>query len=95
MAGDEERFAREGPANDNRSLDQPSEQPFEKTDPTSKAFASERLNKVVLSIARLIARRMASDDFNAQQAANDNEVSSDVSRTRSVRRTEADKEDDV
>lgn len=95
MAGDEERFARERPANDNRSRDGSSEHSLEQPDPKSKAVAAERLDKVVLSIARLIGRRMAREDFNTQQAANDNEASSNVSRTTSVRRTEADKEDDV
>ncbi|HCL4035386.1 hypothetical protein IAP83_15330 [Pseudomonas aeruginosa] len=37
------------------------------------ADASERLDAVVLTIARLIGRRMAREDFeNAMRAANDN-----------------------
>jgi hypothetical protein len=95
MAGDEERFARERPANDNRSLDQRSEQSLEQPDPKPKAVASERLDKVVLSIARLIGRRMARDDFNASQPANDNEAPAEVTRTTGVRRTDADIDDDV
>ncbi|WP_151983219.1 hypothetical protein [Rhizobium sp. EC-SD404] len=94
MAGDEERLARERPANDNRSRDGSSEQSLEQPDPKSEAGASERMDKVVLSIARLIGRRMAREDFIAQQAANDNGASADVGRTTSVRRTDADKEDD-
>ncbi|AZN73297.1 hypothetical protein D5400_20165 [Georhizobium profundi] len=95
MAGDEERFSRERPANDNRSPEGLYEQSLKQPDPKSKAVASERLDKVVLSIARLIGRRMAREDFNASQPANDNESSAGVGRMTSVRRTETDKEDDV
>jgi hypothetical protein len=95
MAGDEERLARERPANDNRSRDGSSEQSLDQPDRKSEAVASERLDKVVLSIARLIGRRMARDDFNAPQPANDNEASTEVTRTTGVRRTDADIDDDV
>lgn len=94
MAGDEERFARERPANDNRSRDQPSEQSLDQPARKSEAVASERLDKVVLSIARLIGRRMAREDFTAPQPANDNEASAEATRITGVRRTETDKEDD-
>jgi hypothetical protein len=95
MAGDEERLARERPANDNRSRDGSSEQSLEQPDPKSKAVAAERLDKVVLSIARLIGRRMAREDFNAPQPANDNESSAEVTETTGVRRTETDIDEDA
>jgi hypothetical protein len=38
--------------------------------------ARDKLDKVVLSIARLIGRQIAWEHFQAQQAANDNRVSS-------------------
>jgi hypothetical protein len=37
--------------------------------------ARDKLDKVVLSIARLIGRQIAREHFEAQQAANDNQVS--------------------
>jgi len=53
------------PANDNRPPDGP--------DAGREAGASERLDAVVLAIARLIGRRMAREDFEkAMRAANDN-----------------------
>lgn len=65
MGGEEQRSGREGPANDNHP---PSGQ-----DAESKVETFERLDAVVLSIARLIGRRMAREDFEkAMQAANDN-----------------------
>lgn len=63
MSGDEKRSPREGPANDN--------QPPNGQNADTDTF--ERLDAVVLSIARLIGRRMAREDFEkATQAANDN-----------------------
>lgn len=54
----------EEPANDNRLPDgQESE---------GKAVASGKLDAAVLSIARLIGRQMAREDFAARIAANDN-----------------------
>ncbi|HDZ73861.1 MAG TPA: hypothetical protein ENH55_14110 [Aurantimonas coralicida] len=65
MADDERRFGRERPANDNRA---PAGQ-----DTEGDAEALERLDTVVLSIARLIGRRMAREDYEkAMRAANDN-----------------------
>jgi len=65
MSGDEKRSPREGPANDN--------QPPSGQDAGTQTEAFERLDAVVLSIARLIGRRMAREDFEkAAQAANDN-----------------------
>ncbi|WP_026381369.1 hypothetical protein [Afifella pfennigii] len=53
------------PANDNR--------PPDRQVAENDADASERLDKVVLSIARLIGRRMAREDYEeAMHAANDN-----------------------
>lgn len=52
------------PANDNRA---PNGQ-----DAGNEADASARLDAVVLTIARLIGRRMAREDFEALQIANDN-----------------------
>ncbi|MGI6245029.1 MAG: hypothetical protein ACOYJQ_04610 [Pseudochelatococcus sp.] len=55
------------PANDNC--------PPEGQDAGCDADAAERLDAVVLSIARLIGRRMAREDFeNAMHAANDNDA---------------------
>ncbi|MEQ1408971.1 hypothetical protein [Rhizobium sp. YS-1r] len=54
----------EGPANDNR--------PPDGQESGGKADASERLDAVVLSIARLVGRQMAREDFAARTAANDN-----------------------
>ncbi len=53
------------PANDNR--------PPDGQDARSEADASERLDKVVLTIARLIGRQIAREHFEALQAANDNQ----------------------
>ncbi|GGA84968.1 hypothetical protein GCM10011491_10670 [Brucella endophytica] len=64
MADDENHAGRERPANDNR---QPDGQESEVT-----TDASEKLDTVVLSIARLIGRRMAQEDFATRIAANDN-----------------------
>ena len=53
------------PANDNR--------PPDGQEAGNEADASERLDAVMLSIARLIGRRMAREDFEkAMRAANDN-----------------------
>jgi len=53
------------PANDNR--------PPDGQEAGNEADASERLDAVVRSIARLIGRRMAREDFEkAMRAANDN-----------------------
>lgn len=61
MAGDGKRTDIEKPANDNRAPD------------GRNAEALERLDAVVLSIARLIGRRMAREDYEkAMRAANDN-----------------------
>ncbi|MFE3839499.1 hypothetical protein [Pseudogemmobacter sonorensis] len=65
MADDGKRPGRERPANDNR--------PPDRRDAGHEVGASERLDAVVLSIARLIGRRMAREDFEkAMRAANDN-----------------------
>jgi len=52
------------PANDNHVPDG--------QDAGHEADASERLDKVVLTIARLIGRQIAREHFEALQAANDN-----------------------
>ena len=58
------------PANDNR--------PPNGHDAGNEADASERLDAVVLTIARLIGRRMAREGFeNAMRVANDNAPKSD------------------
>lgn len=58
------------PANDN--------QPPNGRDADVEADASERLDAIVFSIARLIGRRMAREDFEkAMRAANDNMPRSD------------------
>ncbi|WP_265975040.1 hypothetical protein [Brucella intermedia] len=62
------RNDREGPANDNHA---PDDEATER-----KADAAERLDAVLLSIARLIGRQMAREDFAAFTAANDNRASS-------------------
>lgn len=55
------------PANDNR--------PPDGRDAGREADAAERLDAVVLTIARLIGRRMAREDFErAMRAANDNKL---------------------
>ncbi|PRD43037.1 hypothetical protein C5748_12535 [Phyllobacterium phragmitis] len=68
MAGDEKHNGRESPTNDNR--------PPDGQESGEKAVASERLDAVVLSIARLIGRQMAREDFAALTAANDNRAGS-------------------
>lgn len=63
--GGRKRLGRERPANDNR--------PPDRQDAGGDADAGERLEAVVLTIARLIGRRMAREDFEkALRAANDN-----------------------
>ncbi|MDX7767063.1 hypothetical protein [Aeromonas caviae] len=64
MASDREDDGRkQRPANDNRPPQAAG----------NEADASERLDAVVLTIARLIGRRMAREDFEkAMRAANDN-----------------------
>lgn len=62
MADDGSRTDREGPANDNRA---PHGQ-------ESEGKAPGKLDAAVLSIARMIGRQMARDDFEALQPANDN-----------------------
>jgi len=65
MADDGKHSGRKRPANDNH--------PPKGQDTGREADASERLDAVVLSIARLIGRRMAREDFEkAVRAANDN-----------------------
>lgn len=69
MADDEKRSGRERPANDNLARYGPKI--------TDDADAVERLDKLVLMIARLIGRRMAREDYEkAIHAANDNKKSS-------------------
>lgn len=53
------------PANDNH--------PPDGQDARQAADASARVDKVVLTIARLIGRQMAREHFEALQAANDNQ----------------------
>ena len=65
MEDDRKQSLVESPANDNH--------PRGEQDAEGKIEAFERLDAVVLSIARLIGRRMAREDFEkATQAANDN-----------------------
>lgn len=64
MADDGKRNDRERPTNDNHAPDGEGGE--------GKADASERLDAVVLSIARLIGRQMAREEFAALTAANDN-----------------------
>jgi len=64
MADDGSRTDRERPANNNRAPHGPEGE--------CKANAPGKLDAAVLSIARMIGRQMARDDFEAQQAANDN-----------------------
>lgn len=69
MGGDRERSDRQGPANDNH--------PPNGQDTETKVESFERLDAVVLSIACLIGRRMAREDFEkAMRAANDNDAPS-------------------
>ncbi|MFD1943772.1 hypothetical protein [Paradevosia shaoguanensis] len=64
MGNDGKPPGRARPANDNR--------PPDGRDAGHEAGAAERLDKVVLSIARLIGRQIAQEHFEALQAANDN-----------------------
>jgi hypothetical protein len=65
MADEGKRPGRERAANDNC--------PPDGQDAGNEADAAERLDRVVLTVARLIGRRMAREDFEkAMQAANDN-----------------------
>ncbi|GES41176.1 MULTISPECIES: hypothetical protein [Rhizobium] len=64
MADDRKLNDREELANDN--------QPPDGQEGAGKAEASERLNAIVLSIARLIGRQMAREHFEALRAASDN-----------------------
>ncbi|QCL97277.1 hypothetical protein [Agrobacterium tumefaciens] len=64
MADDAKRRDRQEPANDNPAPDGQAN--------SGKTGASGKLDAAVLSIARLIGRQMARDDFAALQAANDN-----------------------
>lgn len=62
---DRKQPGRERPANDNR--------PPHGRDAGSETDAGKRLDAVVLTLARLIGRRMAREDFErALRAANDN-----------------------
>lgn len=56
------------PANDNRAADL-----------CTHLASAERLDKVVLSVARLIGRQIARDHFAALSAANDNRTAADQS----------------
>ncbi|REG46404.1 hypothetical protein ATH84_101521 [Paracoccus versutus] len=69
MAGDGKHPGRERSANDNRP---PGGQAV-----GNEADVSERLDRVVLTIARLIGRQMAREHFEALQAANDNSAPSE------------------
>ncbi|MCR4266428.1 hypothetical protein [Nitratireductor sp. ZSWI3] len=65
MGGDGKRPGRERPTNDNRLPDG--------QDVKNETDAAEKLDAVVLSIARLIGRRLAREDYEkATRAANDN-----------------------
>lgn len=67
MADEGNHEGRGRPANDNRTPDG--------QEGAGNADASERFDAVVLSIARLIGRQMAREDFAARNAANDNQKS--------------------
>lgn len=69
MVDERRRSGREKPANDNH--------PPGGRDDRGSADASRQLDAVVLTIARLIGRRMACEDFEALQAANDNAPGND------------------
>ena len=69
MTDDEKHPDRGKPANDNHAPDKQQES-------GGKAEASEQFDAVVLSIARLIGRQMAREDFAALVAANDNRAPS-------------------
>ena len=79
--GDGKRPDHEKPANDNW--------PRDKLDDVKKADTSERLAAPVLFIARLIGRRVAREDYEALQAANDNRKPVDM------RDEEGDKDEDA
>jgi hypothetical protein len=64
MGDDGEYPGKKRPANDNR--------PPNGQDDGCGTDASERLDKVVLTIARMIGRQIAREHFEALQAANDN-----------------------
>lgn len=64
MADDERHFGKERSANDNHVPDG--------RDAGGEADASERLDRMVLTIARLIGRQIAREHFKALHAANDN-----------------------
>ena len=64
MARAGEHLGRERPANDNR--------PLGRQAAGNEADVSERLDRVVLTIARLIGRQIAREHFAALQTANDN-----------------------
>ena len=64
MTDDGKRPERERVANDNR--------PPDGQDAAHGGDASERLDRVVFTIARLIGRQIAREHFEALQAANDN-----------------------
>lgn len=64
MVGDGKPPGEERPANDNR--------PPDGQDAAHGGDASERLDRVVFTIARLIGRQIAREHFVALQAANDN-----------------------
>jgi hypothetical protein len=61
----EDDDGKQRPANDNR--------PPDGQDAGHEADASERVDAVVLTIARLIGRQIAREHFEALQAANDNQ----------------------
>ncbi|RAX37696.1 hypothetical protein [Rhizobium tropici] len=71
MADDGKLDDREEPTNDN--------QPPDGQEGAGKADASERLDAVVLSIARLIGRQMAREHFEVLRAVNDNRGGSEDS----------------
>lgn len=64
MADDDRRSGRGEPANDNRPPDDVA---------VDNADASERVDAVVLTIARLIGRQIAREQFEALRVANDNQ----------------------
>ncbi|MCW8059128.1 hypothetical protein [Agrobacterium tumefaciens] len=70
MADDADRKDRQEPANDNRPPDGGAS--ASEIHSHVQAHTSAKLDATVLSIARLIGRQMARDDFAALQAANDN-----------------------
>ncbi|QCL96596.1 hypothetical protein [Agrobacterium tumefaciens] len=68
MADDPDRKDRQEPANDNRPRDEGASEVHSHI----QAHTSAKLDAAVLSIARLIGRQMAREDFKALQAVNDN-----------------------